>query len=84
MRRANSETYVDFIIAQIKKGNVKYNEVLSLFCAKFRLTPRTFDTYWKKANTAYLEQREAIEKAKMQHTIELEKEAVKADLLNKL
>jgi hypothetical protein len=73
----NKKTYTDFIISELNKGNVKYNDVCLLFCTKFDLTKQTFNKFWKQANTMYSEQREAINNAKLSTTIELEKEAVK-------
>jgi hypothetical protein len=73
----NKETYTDFIISELNKGNVQYKDVCSVFCGKFRLSERSFDKYWKQANTIHSEQRETINNAKLNTTIELEKEAVK-------
>jgi hypothetical protein len=79
----NKTAYIDFIINELNKGNVKYNDVLNVFLPKFALTRQTFDKYWKLANEAYLEQREAINNAKMEQSIESEKEAVKKAILSK-
>ncbi len=79
----NKKTYTDFIISELNKGNVQYKDVCSLFCGKFRLSERSFDKYWKIANTEHTEQREAINNAKLNTTIEIEKEAVKRNILSK-
>jgi hypothetical protein len=50
----SSEDYTAFIAKELKKGNVKYLDVASLFCAKFRLTRRSFDKYWKLANDSHV------------------------------
>jgi hypothetical protein len=73
----NKKTYTDFIISELNKGNVKYNDVCSVFLRKFALSRQTFDKYWKQANTIHSEQREAINNAKLEESITLEKEAVK-------
>ncbi len=73
----NKKTYTDFIISELNKGNVQYKDVCSVFCGKFRLSERSFDKYWKQANTIHSEQRETINNEKLNTTIELEKEAVK-------
>ena len=79
----NKQTYTDFIITELNKGNVQYKDVCSVFCGKFRLSERSFDKYWKIANTIHSEQRETINNAKLITTIALEKEAVKKAILNK-
>jgi uncharacterized protein YaaR (DUF327 family) len=79
----NKKTYTDFIINELNKGNVKYNDVCSVFCSKFQLSERSFNKYWKQANTIHSEQRETINNAKLTTTIEEEKEAVKIGLKSK-
>jgi hypothetical protein len=79
----NKQTYTDFIISELNKGNVKYNDVCLLFCTKFDLTKQSFNKYWKQANTIHSEQREAINNAKLEESITLEKEAVKRNILSK-
>jgi hypothetical protein len=79
----NEKTYTDFIISELNKSNVKYNDVCSLFCVKFRLTARSFDKYWKQANIIYSEQRETINKEILSTSIAVEKEAVKTLILDK-
>ena len=79
----NKKTYTDFIITELNKGNVKYNDVCLLFCTKFDLTKQTFNKFWKIANTMYSEQREAINKEILSTSIAVEKEAVKKALKTK-
>jgi hypothetical protein len=74
---SNKQAYIDFILNELNKGNVKYNDVCLLFCTKFGLTKQSFNKYWKQANEAYLKSREAIEKAKLEQTIEEEKKEAK-------
>lgn len=83
MARSNKSIYSDFILEEINKGNFKYSEVFSLFLPKFGTTRQTFDKYWKIANKAHSEARQAIEKEKLATTIKEEKEAVKRDILTK-
>jgi hypothetical protein len=80
----NKTAYTDFILTELNKGNVKYNDVCSVFCSKFRLSERSFDKYWKLANVTYSEQRTAIDKERLSTTIEIEKEAVKTLILDKV
>jgi hypothetical protein len=79
----SKEIYIDFIINELEKGNVKYNDVSSLFCTNFHLTIRSFAKYWNIANEAYKERRSLINEAKLNETIQIEKEAVKSDILSK-
>lgn len=58
------QTYIDFIVSEIEKGNVKYKDICSVFCGNFRCTDRTFDKYWKKANTLYMERQKSIQEQK--------------------
>ena len=81
--KPNKQAYIDFIVSELNKGNVQYKDVMLAFVSKFELTEQTFVRYWKKANEAYLEQREAINNAKMEQSIESEKEAVKKAILSK-
>jgi hypothetical protein len=81
--KPNKQQYIDFILNELNSGNIQYKDVLLVFVSKFELTEQTFVRYWKKANEAYLEQREAINNAKMEQSIESEKEAVKKAILSK-
>lgn len=82
--KPNKETYIDFIIEQLEKGNVQYKDVLLLFVTKFDLTKQTFVRYWKTANEAYKNKREALNELRDKETIAKEKEAVKTLILNKV
>lgn len=81
--QTNKQTYIDFIVNELNKGNVQYKDVCSVFCSKFQLSERTFNSYWKNANVAFSEQREAINKKKLEESITQEKEAVKSLVLDK-
>ena len=77
----NKQAYIDFIINELNRGNIKYNDVCLLFCTKFDVTKQTFNKFWKQANDKYSEQRQSIEAAKMEQTIQTEREAVKRDIM---
>jgi len=80
----NKNIYIDFILQCFSKGIVERGEVMAKF-GEFRQTPsRTFDRYFKTAKEQYSKQRETINKEKLSTTIELEKEAVKRNILTKL
>lgn len=80
----SKEIYIDFILGELEKGNVKYNDVVNVFLPKFALTRQTFDKYWKLANEAYKIKRDTINEAKLNETINVEKEAVKTIVKSKL
>ena len=50
-----SETYISFIIDQIKLGTVEPKNIVSVFCSKFQKTERTFWNQWKIAEKQYSE-----------------------------
>lgn len=79
----NKQTYIDFIVNELNKGNVQYKDVCSVFCSKFQLSERTFNSYWKNANVAFSKQREAINKEKLIATIDQEKKEVKRAIIDK-
>jgi hypothetical protein len=81
--KQNKQIYIDFIISELNKGNVQYKDVMLVFVSKFELTEQTFVRYWKQANENHKEQRELINNAKTEQTIETEKEAVKKAILQK-
>lgn len=81
--KQNKQIYIDFIISELNKGNVQYKDVMLVFVSKFELTEQTFVRYWKQANENHKEQRELINNAKTEQTIETEKEAVKKAILTK-
>lgn len=83
MPKPNKQTYIDFILNELNKGNVQYKDVYLAFLSNFKCTEPTFVKYWKIANETYKEQRKAINEAKTEESIRLEKEAVKRDILSK-
>jgi hypothetical protein len=81
--KPNKQQYIDFILNELNSGNVQYKDVLLVFVSKFELSEQTFVRYWKIANESYYEQRQTINNAKLSETIELEKEALKKQILSK-
>ena len=81
---SNKQAYIDFILNELNKGNVKHNDVMSVFVSKWQLSERQFTRYWKQANEIYTEQRQAIQKEKQAVTTETEKKAVKSLVLDKI
>lgn len=67
----NRDAYIDFIIDNLKTGNVSRQQVLSIFGKKWQTSERTFDRAWKVANEQYSEYLDVLKKAKdSEHTEE--------------
>jgi hypothetical protein len=81
--QTNKQTYIDFIIDCFNKGVVERIDVMAMFGKKWQMPTRTFDRYFKQAKEAYNSNREAINEAKLNTTIETEKEALKTLILDK-
>ena len=79
-----TETYILFIQDNLRKGLVHRRNHLAKFVKKFQTTDRTFDRYWKIAQERHSIERGKLEIVKEENHIELEKEADKRDILNKI
>ena len=79
----SKEAYIDFILKEINIGNVDAEKVCAVFCSKFHKSERTFYNFWKKAKQQHSQQRETINNARLEQSIETEKEAVKIGLKSK-
>jgi hypothetical protein len=79
----SKDIYVEFILGLLEKGIIERKEIVSKFCKNFQTSERTADTYLKIANEVYQERRSLINEAKLNETIQIEKEAVKSDILSK-
>ena len=80
----NKDAYIDFIIDCFNKGIIERADILAKFVEKWQKSSRSFDRYLKLANEAYKLQRNVINEAKLSETIQIEKEAVKTLLLDKV
>ncbi len=80
---AKKETYISFILDNIKRGVIEWKENVGLFEGKFGLKEDTFNKYWKIANEAYKIEREAIQKEKAKEAISLEIETAKTQIYDK-
>ena len=78
-----TETYISFIIDQLKTGNVERGKVLATFGKKWQTGTRSFDRYWKEANERHLEAQNKLQKEKDSIYIDAEKEALKRNILQK-
>ena len=77
------ETYIQFIIDELKKGNVQAEKVCSVFCSKFHISARTFYKYWNIANERHIEAQFLINKQKDDIDIANQIELKKSGLLSK-
>jgi hypothetical protein len=59
---ASKAVMVDFLVKEIEKGKLR-GEVLSKFVKKWQISDRSFDRYWKIANTKQHERQEMASKA---------------------
>jgi hypothetical protein len=80
----SKQIYIDFIISELEKGNVRYKDTLQLFINKFELTRQTFDKYWKIANQSFSEiqnsKKEKLKEIDLSNSINTLKENL--DLIN--
>jgi hypothetical protein len=81
--KANKQTYVDFILEELNKGNVKFNDVCVLFLAKFGLTRQSFNKYWNIAKIEHSERCKAINEAKLRASIVAGEKAVTEAIMSK-
>lgn len=75
--------YIDFIVNELRNGNVSFEKVFKLNLTKFNLTRPTFSKYWKKANISYNIERTEVERQKLNKTIQEETKAVTRQILTK-
>lgn len=78
-----TETYIAYIINQLRKGNVMPERIVSGFVRKFQVTDRTFYRHWKLANKRYSEELQAIESKKTDIAAQESENAVKRDIMDK-
>lgn len=56
--------YIEFIIEQLRSGNLGFKDVFRLFKPKFNTSELTFNKYWKIANAEFAEQQKKINELK--------------------
>lgn len=77
---AKSETYINFIVDQLRNGSISHNEVMTVFVSKFQLSERQFTRYWNRANEQYINELQTIEKEKKALRMDAELKAAKAQI----
>lgn len=81
-QRINKGKAIDLILLELQKGST-YSECLAVNGGKWRIPERTFDRYWKEANEAHNQSRDAIKEQIREEVLEAEKERVKKAILTK-
>jgi hypothetical protein len=80
---AKKETYISFILEELKKGNVDYKNVMSVFVSKWQLSERQFVRHWNDANEAFKSTQEAINEQKSKEYTQSELERLKTNILDR-
>lgn len=77
--------YIDFIVNELRSGNVSFNKVFKLIQtdSNLKCVRSTFSNYWKKAKKKHIQDRTEIEKQKMNKTIQEEKKTIPKQILTK-
>ena len=81
---AKSETYINFIVDELRKGNNTLSEAMALFVTKWHLSERQFKRYWKIANDRYTNELQGIQKQKTAIHTEIELSTTTANVLTKV
>lgn len=77
------EKYIEFIISELRKGNVSFNKVFELNLTKYNLARPTFAKYWKIANEAYKPELDKANEIKEKESFEAAKSQAKKEILTK-
>ena len=75
-----NETYINFIVDELRKGNIKYTDVSLVFFSKFKVSEPTFVKYWNTANKRYTNELQAIESEKTALYSESQLQAAKDEI----
>jgi|GEM_PF-3420042 len=82
---SKQETYITFIVDELRKGNNSHKEVFAVVCHNLpSIVRRTFDKYWKLANERYTDELQAIQKQKTAIHTEIELSTTTANVLTKV
>lgn len=80
--KPNKEKVIADIVSELNKG-VERKDMIAKYCKKFQKSERTIDTYWKIANSRYLELQQSINKQIEIDSTESAKELLKQGLKSK-
>lgn len=77
------EVYIEFIINELRSGNVSFNSVYELNRTKYNLHRPTFSKYWKLANERYWEEYKEVKKMKFKESLKNAKSETKKQIITK-
>ena len=80
--KAKGDAYKDYILSELKKGNIGFEDVFRLMLTKFDLSRQTFSKYWKLANIEFSEARTEQNKLIEQNSITNEIESLKSQIVS--
>ena len=80
---SKSDTYIQFILDELKSGNVERGKMLAKVGKKWQMPARTFDRYWKKAQERHTIELQRINELKTKEYTQSEIEAFKTQILSK-
>jgi hypothetical protein len=78
-----TKAYVDFILTELRKGNVQWSNNIGLFMGKYGVTEETFRKYWNIANETFKVEQDDIIKTKAIEYKSNEIEAFKTQIRSK-
>ena len=81
--KVKKETYISFIIDELKKGKTDAIDICSAFCSKFQCSDRTFYNYWENAKEQYRTLQESIELEKTKEYTAQQLEAHRSGIIDK-
>ena len=80
---AKSDTYINYIIDQLKGGEVGFENTYRLMLTKFDLSRQTFSKYWKLAQKTFAETQHRINEANNELYLSSQTDAVKTQLMTR-
>lgn len=72
----------EIILSKMEEG-LTFNDTYAAICRNMQLSERAFANYWKECQQEYKERQNRLEKEKDDVRVEMEKEAVKYDILSR-
>jgi len=80
--RINKIKAKKIILSKMEEG-LTFNDTYAAICRNMQLSERAFANYWKECQQEYKERQNRLEKEKDDVRVEMEKEAVKYDILSR-
>jgi len=80
--RINKQKAKEIILSSIEEG-LTFTDTLGVIRSNSVIAESTFTLYWKECSKKYLERQKRLEKKKDEVRVEMEKEAVKYDILTR-